>query len=107
MCSLMTAQGSPYARLKRALDAGDLFLIRAAAAELSQIPLGDALAICLLLCGSEPDSYERAVVRWLGRYCRECPTATLEEVRRAVAAFELLPRNPEEATRELEALART
>jgi hypothetical protein len=80
-------------------------LIRAAAAELPQIGLADALAICLLLCGYEPDNYERAVVRWIGRYCPERPTATLEEVRRAVAAFERLPREPAEATRELEALA--
>jgi hypothetical protein len=34
----MTVQGSPYARFKRAVAAGDLFLIRAAAAELPQIP---------------------------------------------------------------------
>jgi hypothetical protein len=32
--------------------------------------------------------------------------ATLEEVRRAVAAFERLPREPAEATHVLEALAR-
>jgi hypothetical protein len=106
MGSPVTAQGSPYARFKRALAAGDLFLIRTAAAELPQIGLADALAICLLLCGSEPETYERAVVRWLGRYCLERPTATLEEVRRAVAALERLPRDPAEATRELEALAR-
>jgi hypothetical protein len=70
----------PYARFKRALAAGDLFLIRAAAAELPTIPSGDALSICLLLCGSDRASYERAVVRWLGRYCVERPTVTLEEV---------------------------
>jgi hypothetical protein len=67
---------------------------------------GRALAICLLLCGSEPESYESAVVRWLGRYCLERPTATLEEVRGALAAFERLPQDPEAATRELEGLAR-
>jgi hypothetical protein len=64
----------------------------------------DALPICLLLCGSERDSYERAAVRWLGRYCLERPAVTLEDVRRAVAAFERLPRDPARATRELEAL---
>jgi hypothetical protein len=106
MSSPVTVQGSPYARFKRALAAGDLFLIRTAAAELPQIGLADALAICLLLCGSEPETYERAAVRWLGRYCLERPTATLEEVRGALAAFERLPQDPEAATRELEALAR-
>jgi hypothetical protein len=106
MSSPVTAQGSPYARFKRALAAGDLFLIRTAAAELPQIGLADALAICLLLCGSEPETYERAAVRWLGRYCLERPTATLEEVRGALAAFERLPQDPEAATRELEGLAR-
>jgi hypothetical protein len=98
MCSPCDAQGSPYARFKRALAAGDLFLIRAAAAELPQIGLEDALAIRLLLCGSEPASYERAVVCWLGRYCLERPTVTIDEVRPAVAAFERLPRNPAQAT---------
>jgi hypothetical protein len=102
----MTAQGSAYARFKRALAAGDLFLIRAAAAELPPIPLGDALSISFLLCGSEPKSYERAAVRWLGRYCLERPMVTLEDLCRAVAAFERLPREPAPATRELEALAR-
>ena len=36
-------------------------------------PLNDVLRICVLLRDAEPAVYERAVVRWLGRFCLERP----------------------------------
>jgi hypothetical protein len=36
-------------------------------------PLEDALVICLLLLAQEPERYERASVRWLGRLLLERP----------------------------------
>jgi hypothetical protein len=42
-------KGGPYARFRRALDSGNLTLVRAAAAELPAVNLEDALRICLLL----------------------------------------------------------
>ena len=43
----MTSSGSPYSRFRRALQTGNLALVRAAAAELPAVDLGDALSICL------------------------------------------------------------
>lgn len=39
----MTSQGSAYARFRRALERGNLLHVRAAAAELPQVPLEDVL----------------------------------------------------------------
>jgi hypothetical protein len=70
-------------------------LIRGAASELPQVPLDDALRVCLLLRDKEPARYGRAVVRWLGRYCLEQPGATLANLQLAMDAFEALPVDPE------------
>ena len=41
--------GSPYPRFQRALTTGNLNLIRAAAAELPRVDLGDALSGCMAI----------------------------------------------------------
>jgi hypothetical protein len=43
----------------RALDVGDGLRVRAAAHELHQVSLGDALKICLVLRNSEPERVGR------------------------------------------------
>lgn len=59
-------------------------------------------------CGVRtPAQYERAVVRWLGRLCLERQTTTITELRLAVAAFDRLPDEPEDAEAELRRLVRT
>jgi hypothetical protein len=93
-------KGGSYARFGRALDTGNLTLVRAAADELPTINLDDALRICLLL-RVDPSRYERAVIRWLGRLCLERPETTLTELKLALAAFERLPSEPDEAAAEL------
>ena len=81
---------------RRALDTQNLTIIRSAAAELPQAPpLNDALRICVLLRDAEPAAYERAVVRWLGRFCLERPKATLADVLDAAKAFDRMPDQPE------------
>jgi hypothetical protein len=45
----MTSDGSAYTRFRRALDVGNLALVRAAAAELPHVSIRDALRVCLLL----------------------------------------------------------
>ena len=68
----MTSQGSPYTIFRRALERGSLAAVRAAVANLpAPPPLDDALVICRLLLDHEPDRYERAAVRWLGRLLLE------------------------------------
>ncbi|HEU4976721.1 MAG TPA: hypothetical protein VFT50_16625 [Baekduia sp.] len=93
----MSNAGSPYSRFQRALRTGNLTIIRAAAAELPAIRLDDALQVCVVLRDREPASYERAAVRWIGRYCVERPDVTLEDVDHARAAFTIMRRDPERA----------
>ena len=60
--------------------------MRAAAADLPGLPpLEDALAICLLLLDPEPERYERASVRWLGRLLLERRAMSLRQVEFAAA----------------------
>jgi hypothetical protein len=63
--------------------------------------------VCLLLRSADAAVYERAVVRWLGRFALEHPSKTLAMLHHAVAAFERLPDDPEAAARELVALIRS
>jgi hypothetical protein len=83
------------ARAGDALDTGNLALIRAAAAQLPQVSLEGALRVCLAVRKAEPETYERAVVRWLGRFCLERRDATLAAVRVALEALARLPRAPD------------
>jgi hypothetical protein len=83
----VTSYGSPYARFRRALDTGNLLLIRAAAKELPQVSLPDALRMIYVMAEASDRLYERAAMRWLGRFCLEHPGATLEDLRRANAAL--------------------
>jgi hypothetical protein len=96
--------GSAYSRFQRALATGNLTIIRAAAAELPAIRLGDALQVCVLLRDREPQRYEAAAVRWIGRFCVEHPDVTLEDVDHARAAFQIMRRDPERALGILQAL---
>jgi hypothetical protein len=101
----MTSQGGPHTRFKRALATGNLLLIRAAAAELPAPPtLPDALQICVLLKDGEPAAYDRAVVRWLGKFCLERPNVTLEQLLDAAGAFSRLPTQPDGSVRLLRKL---
>jgi len=75
----VTSDGSPYTRFRRSLATGNEQLVLAAARELPQIALNDALRICLVLRDGDPDRYERAAVRWLGRFALEARGVTLVE----------------------------
>jgi hypothetical protein len=55
----VTSQGHPYARFRRAIASGNLLIAEAAARDLQQLSLADALELCLLNRG-EPERYERA-----------------------------------------------
>ncbi len=100
----MTSQGSAYARFRRALATGNLTIIRAAAADLPHVRLDDALQVCVLLRDREPQRYEAAAVRWIGRFCVEKHDVTLDDVADARAAFSLMREEPERALGMLQAL---
>ena len=100
----MTSQGSAYGRFRRALEQGNLQLVRAAAGELPTIRLDDALAVCLLIRDRDPQRYERAALRWVARFAVEARAATLPDVQAAARALALLPSRPEEAMGQLQRL---
>ena len=100
----MTSQGHPYARLRRALATGNLTLIRAAAADVPRVELGDALTVCMAIRQHDHARFDRAALKWIARYCLERPTATLADVRAAAAAFEAMGHNPEGALAQLQRL---
>jgi hypothetical protein len=82
----LTSGGSPYTRFRRALETGDIALVRAAAAELPRVELGDALRI-VWLYREDDQLFERAAVRWVGRFALEAKAATLEDVQGALSAL--------------------
>jgi len=100
----VSIKGSPYVRFRGALRTRNVLLIRAAAAELPSVELDDALVICEVLAEKEPERYERAAMRWLGRLCLERPV-TLSQIGQAVAALEGLPVDPPGSLRVLRTLS--
>ncbi|MEZ5099062.1 MAG: hypothetical protein R3C15_04540 [Thermoleophilia bacterium] len=67
----MTTKGTSYGRFLRALSSGNPTLALAAASELPQLDLADALALCLVLRRGDAARYSRAAVRWHARFCAE------------------------------------
>src|SRR2546429_6116992 len=86
----MTSDGNPYARFRRALETGNELLVVAAARELPRVALDDALRICLVLRDGDPDRYQQAAVRWLGRFALEAGDVTIEDLRLAAEALDAL-----------------
>jgi len=104
MCS-MTSQGSPYSRFQRALRTGNLTIIRACAAELPRVDLGDALCVCMAIREAEPERFERAALRWLARFAAE-RARTVGDVREAAAAMAAMRGDPDGALNALQRLCR-
>lgn len=84
-----------------ALRTGNLTLVIAAATELPRVGLRDALEVCLLLRDGDPERYERAAVRWVGRFALEAQIVSLEAIETAVAALNALPDRPTDAMERL------
>ncbi len=100
----MTSDGSPYTRFRRALETGNETLVFAAARELPHVSLDDALRICLLLRDGDRERYERAAVRWLGRFALEARGVTIDTLRQAADALDALPDRASEAMERLQGL---
>jgi hypothetical protein len=100
----VTSDGSPYSRFRRALETRNELLVIAAAKELPQVGLEDALRICLVLRDGHAERYERAAVRWLGRFALEARGVTIGALRAAADALDALPERPLEAMERLQAI---
>src|SRR5712691_1009241 len=75
----VTSQGHPYAIFRRALERRHVAAAWAAAADLPQLTLADALAFCFLVRDREPRRYGRLAVRWLARFCDEQAGVDMDE----------------------------
>jgi hypothetical protein len=84
----LTSDGSPYGRFQHALKAGNVNLAMATARELPTINLSDSLRLCLLLRST--DLFERALLRWHARYCREVVAVDLDEAQAVLACLAAL-----------------
>lgn len=89
-----------------ALEQGDLEWLRRHAERLAPIRLPDALRICLIVRDREPELYDRAAVRWLGRFALEAPELTLADLNLAAEAISRLPKEADEAMERLASLCR-
>ena len=75
--------------------------MRAAAGELPAVRLDDALLIACLIEEHDAEQFERAAVRWLGRFALERPSVRIEDLREGAVAFAALAANPDGARRAL------
>ena len=86
----VSIKGSPHARFRRALATGNPTLVLAAASELRRVDLPDALAICLVLLDGGSARYDRAAVRWHGRFALEAPGLELRDATLVLASLDAL-----------------
>lgn len=90
-----------------ALDAGDLQRVQQLARSVGRVKLDDALRVCLLMREGQPDLYERAAVRWLGRFALEARGVTIDDVQDAARLLDVLLDDPGAAMEGLQRLCVT
>jgi hypothetical protein len=98
----MTPAGTgvpPYPVFRQALDLGQLQRVLNLAREMPRVSLVDALRIVELMAAADHERYERAAVKWLGRYATEGDGVTVDDVQRAATWLDALPDRPELADR--------
>ena len=78
-------------RFRRALDREDITEALSAASELGFVGLAEALELTLLLADKAPEKYERAALRWHGRFALDSKNVDLRE---SVAVLSLLAAIP-------------
>ena len=88
--TFVSTKGSAHSRFRRALDTRNPTLVLAAAAELRQVELADALSICLVLLDARSPLYSRAAVRWQARLCLEARGMELGEAAFVLGGLEAL-----------------
>ena len=100
----MTAQGHPRAIFRRAIERGNLVIAEMAAREAGTLTLSEALDLLCLYAHEKDSKFERAAVKWLGRFVEECPPSLLR-AQIALAALSELRGGSEAAERLLRKLA--
>jgi hypothetical protein len=82
----VSIKGSAYARFRRALETDSAMLATAAAHELPQLHLADALRLCLVYARADRARFDRAIVRWHARLCLEAKGLDLATAQIGLAA---------------------
>jgi hypothetical protein len=75
------------ADFQRAVQQGNVMRAEAAARQLGQLTLDNALRLLFLYAEKDPMKYERAALRWLGRYVTEGNGVSLLKAQLALAAL--------------------
>jgi hypothetical protein len=87
-----------------AVAAGDLERVMQMARNLGQsVRLDDALRICLLV-RDDPARFQRAAVRWLGRFALEGRGIVIADLQEAADALDAMPGHPAAAMERLAVL---
>ena len=95
------------ADFQRAIQQGNVMRAEAAARQLGQLPLDQALKLLFLYAEKEPIKYERAALRWLSRYLTEGKAVSLLKAQLTLSALaELRGGEREAAAKMLTELAR-
>lgn len=82
---------------RAALETRNLHRVLQVARSMPKLSLPDAVRVLDLMANAEdadPDLYERAAVRWLGRYCREVRGVTVEDTIRVANALDQIDQDP-------------
>ena len=87
----VTSQGHPYSVFKRAVQRRNVAAALAAAHDLPQLTLLDALDLTMLVARKDAARYPRLAARWLGRWLEEHPAPTIEEAALAASSLAALP----------------
>jgi hypothetical protein len=86
----VTSQAGPHAQFQRGIRTRSVFLAESAAREQGRpLTLSEALSL-LLLYRDDPERYDRAAARWIGRYIGNGEGVTLGDVLVASAALAAL-----------------
>ena len=102
------AAGHPYAAFQRALKRRNVLMALAAAKDLPQLSLVDALELTVLVARKDPRRHPRVASRWLLRFLEEDPHATIDEAVLAASSLVALTGVAyEEAAQTLRAMAET
>jgi hypothetical protein len=98
----VTSQGHRYAQFQRALKTGNAHLALAAAAEVRQVGLADALSLLLLIREDKPVLYDKAAVRWFAKYGADDRYLLLRDARELVDLLDGIGRHDQVAVVRLE-----
>jgi hypothetical protein len=93
-----------YPTFRAALDSGDLARVIQLAKSMPSVSLRDALEMVLLMRTGDETRYDKACVRWLGRFALEIRDVSLEDLKEAASALDTLPDQPEAAMGQLQKL---